>query len=105
MPYRRYEVLLPVKYNDGTPVEAEKFLQARADLLNRFGGVTFDSTSLSGLWRGQSGVLFEDAVVRILVDVPDTKENRLYFLEWKETLKIRFRQEEIWITGIPLDII
>ena len=26
MPFERYEILLPLKYNDGTPVEPEKFL-------------------------------------------------------------------------------
>jgi len=26
MSFRRYEILLPTRYNDGTPVEPEKFL-------------------------------------------------------------------------------
>jgi hypothetical protein len=26
MPFERYEILLPLNYNDGTPIEPEKFL-------------------------------------------------------------------------------
>ena len=29
MPFERYEILLPLKYNDGTPVEPEKFQERR----------------------------------------------------------------------------
>lgn len=36
MPSERYEILLPLKYNDGTPVEPEKFQQARRELVQRF---------------------------------------------------------------------
>jgi len=40
-----------------------------------------------------------------VVDVPDTPENRRFFVEWKEELKERFRQLDIWIVAIPLDIV
>ena len=33
MPFERYEILLPLKYNDGTPVEPEKFQATRRELV------------------------------------------------------------------------
>jgi hypothetical protein len=35
---RRYEIYLPVHYNDGTPVEVEKFDRVERELVARFGG-------------------------------------------------------------------
>jgi len=37
---RRYEIYLPVFYNDGSEVEPEELLQVERELVERFGGVT-----------------------------------------------------------------
>jgi hypothetical protein len=39
------------------------------------------------------------------VDVPDTDENRQFFVAFKEVLKDRFQQIDIWMTTFPLDVI
>jgi len=39
MPLERYEILLPLKYNDGTPVEPEKFRQKKIELVEKFGAI------------------------------------------------------------------
>lgn len=33
MSLERFEILLPLRYNDGTPVEPEKFQQTRIELI------------------------------------------------------------------------
>ena len=38
MPFERYEILLPLNYNDGTPIEPEKFQETRRELVEQFGG-------------------------------------------------------------------
>ena len=43
MKLKRYEILLPLMYNDGTVIEKEKFDQTNEELLSEFGAVTFDS--------------------------------------------------------------
>jgi hypothetical protein len=35
VPFERYEILLPLKYNDGTPVELEKFQATRRELVGQ----------------------------------------------------------------------
>jgi hypothetical protein len=47
---RRYEMLLPLKYNDGRAVPAEIFDQTREDLVNRFGAVSVQPDSILGIW-------------------------------------------------------
>jgi hypothetical protein len=39
------------------------------------------------------------------VDVPDLPEHRAFFKEFKQVLKQRFKQVEVWITSHPLDVI
>jgi hypothetical protein len=43
--------------------------------------------------------------VRLFVDVPDVPQNRQFFVDFKERLKARFRQLDIWITTHPLEIL
>jgi hypothetical protein len=73
MSFRRYEILLPTRYNDGAPVEAEKFDLVIEELSNRFGGITFHPEHLRGVWFHQ-GQKFEEANVRVVVDVEDSAE-------------------------------
>lgn len=94
---RRYEILLPLRYNDGSPIEPEKFDETRSALLNQFRGATFDPHPVRGWWTRQ-GVEYEDALVRIVIDVEDTAEARAFFTRFKEILKERFKQVEIWMT-------
>ena len=97
MPLRRYEILLPLRYNDGSPIEPEKFEQTRVELIAQFQGATFDPQPVRGFWV-QQGMEYEDLLVRVIVDVEDTLEAYTFFTHFKETLKERFRQLEIWIT-------
>ena len=39
----------------------------------------------------------------MFVDVPDLDSNREFFLDFKERLKERFQQIDIWVTSYPLD--
>jgi hypothetical protein len=49
MPFERYEILLPLQYNDGTPVEPETFQETRQELVRRFGALNMDAPPTSGL--------------------------------------------------------
>jgi len=49
MPLRRYEILLPLHYNDGTPVEYQKFRFTRHELVDRFGATSAESAYVKGI--------------------------------------------------------
>src|SRR5438093_13751686 len=103
MSFRRYEIILPTRYNDGSPVEAEKFLQTNREVALRFGAASFLPTPLRGIWSYQ-GQTFEEENVRLLVDVEDTPESAASFARLKETLKERFHQIDIWIVSYEIRI-
>jgi hypothetical protein len=49
--------------------------------------------------------VYEDELIRLILDVDDTPENRDWFLRWKETLKGRFQQLEIWMVAISIEVL
>ena len=104
MPKRRYEILLPLRHNDGRTVAAELFDQTRRDLVLQFGAVSFFPQSLLGIWIHE-GDRFEDELVRVVVDVEDTAETRQFFFTFKVLLLERFEQIEIYIASHPIDVI
>lgn len=75
---RRYEILLPLKFNDGRPVSDEILQQTREDLLDRFEAVSILPQSVTGIWIYE-GIRYEDITVKFVVDVEDTVENREFF--------------------------
>jgi hypothetical protein len=103
MSFRRYEIILPTRYNDGTPVEDLKFSLTAEELVNRFGAATYAPQTLHGIWTHQ-GQRYEDDSVRVFADVEDTPENTAFFVQWKELLKERFRQIDIWIVSYDIRI-
>jgi hypothetical protein len=98
---RRYEILLPLRHNDGRPVSDEKLNQTREELVNQFDGISVQPQSILGIWVHE-GVRYEDTSVRLTVDVDDTPENRQFFLQFKAVLLERFEQVEIYIASYPL---
>lgn len=96
MSFRRYEIILPIRYNDGMPVEAGKFLLTNRELVARFGAASFLPQALQGIWTHQ-GQWFEENNVRLFVDVEDTPEHAAFFDDFKTKLKERFKQIDIWI--------
>jgi hypothetical protein len=100
----RFEILLPLYYNDGRPIEREKFVQTNDELVDQFGAVSTDSVTVRGLWRYQS-TLYHDQLIRARVDVEDGPENLQAMRDLKETWKARFEQLDIWITAYRIDVV
>ena len=101
---RRYEILIPSQYNDGRPVPAELLTKTLLELEEQFGAVSCETQIIQGLWK-QQGEVFRGRLVRVFMDVPDTTENRQFFVQFKERLKARFEQLEIWLTAHPIEVI
>src|SRR5438128_1872282 len=103
MSFRRYEILLPTRYNDGTPVQAEKIDLVLDELSDHFGGITFHPEHLRGVWLHE-GQRFEESNVRFVVDVEDTPATADFFTRYKQILKERFRQIDLWIISYEIRI-
>ena len=99
---RRYEILLPLKFNDGRDVPGDLLKETWSDLLARFDGFSFTPQPIQGQWRHE-GTTYEDATLRLIVDVEDLPENREFFVDFKPTLLKRFDQLEIYIVSYPIE--
>jgi len=101
---RRYEILLPLRFNDGQTVPDELIGETIQELRLRFGAATWETRVVRGQWQYE-GKLFEDDSTRLVIDVDDVAEDREFFRQFKERLKDRFRQIDIWMTTHPIDIV
>jgi len=101
---RRYEILLPLRFNDGRPVPDELIAGTILELRQGFGAVSCETQAIRGMWQHQDQV-FRDDLMRMFVDVADTPETRVFFTEFKARLRERFEQIELWMTTYPIEII
>jgi hypothetical protein len=99
--HRRYEILLPLRFPDGRPVPDELVAATLQELVERF-----PSESRVTYGRGRQGATtHRDDLLRVFMDVPDTAANREFFVGYKEQLKTRFRQLDIWLTTYPIEVV
>jgi len=96
------QILLPIHARDGADVPAEQFARVRAELTERFGGVTAYSRSpATGLWKREDEAIERDQVimVEVVVDVFD----REWWAGYREQLEARFGQEEVHARAIAME--
>ena len=101
---RRYEILVPLLFNDGSPVPETLLAQTFTELGARFGAASWETQVVQGSWE-REGTTFRDNLTRFFVDVPDLPDHRVFFKEFKRVLMQRFKQMDVWITSSPLDVI
>ena len=101
--WRRFEVLLPLRFNDGRDVPQEWLAEAVLEVVDRFGAASYETQKVEGHWRN-GGVTYRDDLVRVVVDLPDSDENRGWIKEFKWRWKVRLEQLELWVVSYPIEI-
>src|SRR5213593_2595368 len=94
----QYVILLPVSFNDGRPIPLDRHLQTYEELIEHFGGLSVDEVAVMGYWRHE-GVRYREPAKRLTAIGEDSPENDAFMREFKETLKERFEQIDLWITA------
>jgi hypothetical protein len=84
--WRRFEVLLPLQFNDGRDVPGEWLAEAVLEIVDRFGAASYETQKLEGHWRHE-GVLYRDNLVKLVVDVPESPNTR----EWMRLFRLAGR--------------
>jgi hypothetical protein len=102
--YRRFEILLPLRFNNDQPVPNELVADTLLELRQRFGAVSVETQTIRGTWQHE-GQVYRDDLIRLFVDAPDLPDSRQFFVEFKEKLKSRFQQIDIWMTTYPLEVL
>jgi len=101
--WRQFEVLLPLRFNDGRDVPAEWVAEAVLEIVDHFGAASYETQKVEGHWR-HSGILYRDDLVRIIVDVVDNSGNRQWMRQFKDRWKVRLDQLELWLVSYRIDI-
>ncbi|HZM04994.1 MAG TPA: hypothetical protein VFC44_18490 [Candidatus Saccharimonadales bacterium] len=101
---RRYEMLLPLRFNDGQPVPEKLLAESILEVRTKFGAGSCETQVIQGLSEHQ-GEVVRDPLARLFVDVADTRENRVFFVQFKERLKQRFKQVDIWMTTYLVEVV
>jgi hypothetical protein len=100
--WRRYEVLLPLNFNDGREVPDELLAEA-GEIRTHFGAVRYETQRIEGQWH-QEGVLYQDELSCIVVDLPDTAKNRKWKKQFKARWKEKLAQLELWMVSYLIEI-
>ncbi len=103
---RKYEIYLPLKYNDGKQIEPEKIKQIREDLISVFGAITVSSRSspYQGTWK-YGGVEYIDDIIKVEIVTSADKVTKKFLKDFKERLKESLRQVDILITTHGIQVI
>jgi hypothetical protein len=102
--FRRFEILLPRQFNDGSVVPDDLIADTILELREHFGAVSAETQTIHGVWTHEAEV-YRDELIRVFVDVPDTASSRDFFVDFKERLKTRFDQLNIWMTTYPVEVL
>jgi hypothetical protein len=73
--WRRFEVLLPLKRNDGRAFARKVLGEAVLEIVAEFGAASYETQSVEGCWQHQ-GLTYHDESSRLVIDLPDTAKNR-----------------------------
>ena len=101
--WRRFEVLLPLQFNDGREIPPDWLAEAVLEVVGHFGAASYETQKIEGHWRA-SGVLYRDELVKIVIDVPDNPANRRWMREFKARWKAKLQQLELWLISYRIEL-
>ncbi|HEY1375832.1 MAG TPA: hypothetical protein VGF55_03525 [Gemmataceae bacterium] len=102
---RRYDLYLPLTFNDGRPIPDAAFEAVERRLLSHFGGVTSQQRDfpLRGIWQGETQLYLDQVIVMTVLDFRSRGSTR-FIGAMKRDLLREFDQLEILITESALRV-
>ncbi|WP_028920500.1 hypothetical protein [Pseudoxanthomonas suwonensis] len=96
------QLFLPLHDNHGKAFPKAMFDAVRAELAERFGGVTaFVRAPAVGLWDDDDGSVQRDEVV--LFEVMAARVDHGWWAAYRQALERRFRQEEVLVRASAVE--
>ena len=100
---RRFEILLPLQFNDGRDIPPEWLAEAVLEIVEKFDAASYETQKVEGHWRHQ-GVLYRDNLVKIVIDAADKETNREWMREYKARWKQKLEQLDLWLVSYTIDV-
>ena len=98
------QILLPLADNEGRRFSSTDYGRVRAELTNRFGGLTaFSRAPAEGLWKDEDARTAQDDIVVFEVMAADL--DRDWWRRYRADLERRFRQDSLVIRAQPIDVL
>ena len=101
--WRRFEVLLPLQFNDGSDVPAELLAEAVLEIVDHFGAASYETQKVEGHWR-HGGVIVRDNLVKIVIDTPDSLTHRRWMKQYKDRWRSKLEQTELWMVSYAVEV-
>ena len=97
------QILLPLRDNEGKPFPGDDFARVRAELVERFGGVTAHlQAPAQGVWKDEEeGKVERDEIV--VIEVMAEALERGWWRSYCEELRRRFRQDELVVRAMEME--
>lgn len=107
---QRFDIYLPLRYNDGMMIPEEHYRQVEFELVERFSGVTMieQRNPLKGVWKFQNRHYVDEIIIVTTLDFHYSSEGHQsepFFIDYKEKLKQRFEQLDILIIAQTVTVI
>jgi hypothetical protein len=93
---KEYDLFIPLFYNNGSPIEPDKFQDLQRRLLERFEGLTYFPQANHGFWKF-GDITYRDEIVIYRIISQDAPASRQYLSDLKGHLKREFNQLDILI--------
>jgi hypothetical protein len=98
------QILLPLYDNDGHPFDAGEYVRLRAELADRFGGVTaYTRAPARGVWKDDSGETTRDDIV--IFEVMTAELDEPWWTSFREALEARFRQDSLIVRALTSQLL
>jgi hypothetical protein len=99
---QQFSVKLPLRFNDGNDIPAEWLEEAKLELADLFGGVSY--VEGGGLWKHE-GMVFSDTWIWIMVEAPDLDWNERLMKQFKKRWGPRLGQIDLRVTSQEVKIL
>lgn len=100
---RRFEILLPLQFNDGRDIPSDWLAEALLEVVEKFGAASYETQKVEGHWRFQE-VLYRDNLTKIIVDVVDSEATREWMRQFKQRWKVKLDQLELWLVSYVIEV-
>ena len=95
------QILLPLYDNAGAALPPERYERVRAELVERFGGITaYTRAPAKGLWQEGSGATLRDDIVVYEVMADDL--DHAWWRDYRRALEARFAQQSLVVRASPI---
>ncbi|HLA95162.1 MAG TPA: hypothetical protein VK612_05530 [Pyrinomonadaceae bacterium] len=100
---RRFEILLPLQFNDGRNIPPDLLADAVLEVVDQFGAVSYYDNLIEGRWTDR-GIVYRDNNSKLVVDVEDNDINRQWMRDYKARWKEKLEQLELWLVSYEIDV-